>query len=181
MNRTVQKITVTENDQASIQSKFELDTLSNMFIVQMKQHMEAYFESSTTTDIQKTYIAKHLHALIDDFSNSEILQPMASPNKWKNRGRKNRSMSPIDFLRANYPTLDFNLHMAHVAKFDSGLATALRNLKSSNNGKWPDGFKLPTFSEYLDEQLDVISNDKLQYMTKLVEAAKTRKRKKSTN
>lgn len=155
----------------------ELDELSKLFLLQIKQLTEAYLKSAVVSEKHKTHTMLQLSMFNQSISENELKQPEPSLNKWKDRGRINREMSPIDFVKKNYPTLGYNLHMAHISRFDSGLATALRNLKSSNGGEWPNDFYLPTFSEYLDEKLDTISPPQLEFMTKLVDASKTRKRK----
>jgi hypothetical protein len=80
-----------------------------------------------------------------------VAMPTKAPTRWLDR--KDRSETPIDFIRREYAEwLGRGLSRPHIRQLDKSLYAALTNW-ISENGELPSDFDLPTKKELNDRKL----------------------------
>lgn len=161
----------------------DLITTAAQSAVSLVQHIKA--ASKIPTEERK-------YALFQIYSElSTALKDLDTPEfpdiHWEDRGKKNRFMSPCDFVIQHYPNYGKNLTLNAISAHDHPLYNALNTKKKK--GEWKEGFDLPTQHEANDRALEKLGGKaptlkeiadqappNIRDMLRLYEVARSRKR-----
>jgi hypothetical protein len=116
-----------------------------------------------------TQIYQAANSKIEELNASAAMTPGV---RWAER--KQRFMSPCDFVRANYPMYGRGLNLAQVRKADRQLYQALMRLKSEHG--WPSTFNLPSKSAQIDTILENADTVDVEQRDDLPPAERRRRR-----
>lgn len=116
-----------------------------------------------------TRIYQAANSRIEGLNAPPVVAPLA---KWAER--KERFISPCDFLVTHFPSYGRGLNLAQVRQADPQLYQALMRLKSERG--WPGSFHIPSKSEQMDALVEAAGESDVAQRDDLPVAERKRRR-----